>query len=600
MPPGRQARVQKVARWVSLPSRQPTTGLDISPADTPHLDQPPAMAHSMPFGRLLFLAFVALAALVSVDATQVMQRPAGYMDPPREFATGDPTPQKINKRADNGYVQAAYFTNWGIYGANFQPTDITPSDLTHILYAFADVSPDTGNISLTDTYADEQKHFPGDSWDDTGNNLYGCLKQMYLLKLANRSLKVLLSVGGYTYSQDGHFSFVTDASLRSTFVSSAVSYIENFGLDGIDIDFEYPNTPALAQGFADLLTELRTAFDQLASNKGDSVPYQLTAAVPAGWQNYQYLLVPQMDAALTYWNLMAYDYAGSWLNWTDNQANLYDGVRTNVSTDKAIKWYLSQGATPSKISMGIPLYGRAFEDTTGIGAPYNGIGPGTTQAGIYSYSDLPLAGAQVYENFTDVTSYSYDSSKEELVSYDTPDIVTVKAKYVMSNDLAGSMFWDLSTDRNNSQSLVLTTSQVYGNLDQTLNHIDYPDSEWNNIRDNMGGSASSSTTSPASTSSPPASTSSPPASPTTSSTPATTSPASSTTSPSSTIASSSTPTTTAAPTGQCSGVGAWSPSATYTGGMEATYDGDLWSAKWWSYNDTPGGSAGVWTNDGSC
>lgn len=112
MPPGRQARVQKVARWVSLPSRQPTTGLDISPADTPHLDQPPAMAHSMPFGRLLFLAFVALAALVSVDATQVMQRPAGYMDPPREFATGDPTPQKINKRADNGYVQAAYFTNW--------------------------------------------------------------------------------------------------------------------------------------------------------------------------------------------------------------------------------------------------------------------------------------------------------------------------------------------------------------------------------------------------------------------------------------------------------------------------------------------------------
>lgn len=99
---------------------------------------------------------------------------------------------------------------------------------------------------------------------------------MYLLKLANRNLKVLLSVGGYTYSQDGHFSFVTDSSLRATFVTSAVSYIENFGLDGIDIDFEYPDTPALAQGFADLLTELRTAFDALATSKGDTVPYQLT------------------------------------------------------------------------------------------------------------------------------------------------------------------------------------------------------------------------------------------------------------------------------------------------------------------------------------
>lgn len=102
------------------------------------------------------------------------------------------------------------------------------------------------------------------------------LSKMYLLKLANRNLKVLLSVGGYTYSQDGHFDFVTDASLRAAFVNSSTSYIENFGLDGIDIDFEYANTPALAAGFADLLTEMRTAFDALAQKKGDSTTYQLT------------------------------------------------------------------------------------------------------------------------------------------------------------------------------------------------------------------------------------------------------------------------------------------------------------------------------------
>ena len=57
--------------------------------------------------------------------------------------------------------------------------------------------------------------------------------------------------------------------------------------------------------------------------------------------------------------------------WT---ANLYGGVRTNVSTDKAIKWYIANGASAGKINMGIPLYGRAFEETTGIGAPYNGVG----------------------------------------------------------------------------------------------------------------------------------------------------------------------------------------------------------------------------------
>ena len=118
-------------------------------------------------------------------------------------------------------------------------------------------------------------------------------------------------------------------------------------------------------------------------------------AVSAGASNYEYLVVPQMDAAVNFWNLMAYDYAGSWLTWADNQANLYGGSRTGVSTDSAIKWYLSQGATASKIVMGLPLYGRAFEATTGIGAPYNGIGPGTIEAGIYSYKVLPLAGAQV-------------------------------------------------------------------------------------------------------------------------------------------------------------------------------------------------------------
>ncbi|KAH8110970.1 glycoside hydrolase family 18 and carbohydrate-binding module family 5 protein [Phellopilus nigrolimitatus] len=464
-------------------------------------------------------------------------------------------------------VQAAYFTNWGIYGANFQPTNISTKPLTHILYAFADIQSD-GTIVLTDTYADEQKHFPGDSWDEPGNNLFGCLKQLYLLKLAHRNLKVLLSIGGWTYSQENHFAFVTDATARSMFVSSAVQFIKDYGFDGIDLDFEYPANATQGKGFADLLTSLRTAFDQLATQNGDTVPYQLTAAVPAGSVNYANLNVAQMDAALSYWNLMAYDYAGSWLNFTDNQANLYDGQRTNVSTDKAVTWYLENGATAGKINMGIPLYGRAFEDTKGIGQPYNGIGPGTIEAGIYSYADLPLSGASVFENLTDVSSYSYDASKEELVSYDTPHIATIKAQYVVSKGMAGQMFWDLSTDKTGTNaSLVATTANVFGTLDQTTNHINYPDSKWDNIRDNMASGSSSSTS-------------------TSTSTVAGTSTSSS---------SSSTPSS-----GSCGGAAAWVSSTVYTGGAEVSYNGHLWTAKWWTQDDTPGSSSGVWTDNGAC
>jgi chitinase len=137
------------------------------------------------------------------------------------------------RRGSTSYIQAAYFTNWGIYGANFQPTDIDPSQLTHILYAFADVSANTGEVFLTDSWADEEKHFPGDSWNDQGNNLYGCLKQLYLLKLAHRHLKVLLSIGGWTYSQDGHFSFLAESALRGNFVASVVQLVKDYGFDGV-------------------------------------------------------------------------------------------------------------------------------------------------------------------------------------------------------------------------------------------------------------------------------------------------------------------------------------------------------------------------------
>ncbi|KIJ60771.1 carbohydrate-binding module family 5 protein [Hydnomerulius pinastri MD-312] len=474
--------------------------------------------------------------------------------------------QNATRRRDSGsYVQAAYFTNWGIYGANFQPTDINPVDLTHILYAFADVSSQTGEVILMDPYADEQKHFPGDSWSEPGNNLYGCLKQLYLLKLAHRHLKVLLSVGGYTYSQEGHFSFITDPNGRANFVSSAVQIIKDYGFDGIDIDFEYPANDDEGQGFADLLTSLRASFDELASTNGDTVTYELTAAISAGAQHYAHYPISQVDEALSYWNLMAYDYAGSWLTWADNQANLYGGARTGVSTDSAVKYLVSAGASSSKITMGIPLYGRAFEDTNGIGQPYSGIGPGTIQAGIYSYKDLPLAGAQIFEDTEDVASYSYDARKRELVSYDTPNVVRTKADYVMSNSMAGCMFWDLSSDKAGSDSLVRTAANVLGDMDRTLNHIWYPDSKWDNIRNNMGGSIS-------------------PPPPTPTSTPPWQLPP-----PTSSIA--PVPTSTTPPSSdRCMNMASWRSGVVYKGGEKAVYMDHLWTAKWWTENDVPGGS----------
>lgn len=75
--------------------------------------------------------------------------------------------------------------------------------------------------------------------------------------------------------------------------------------------------------------------------------------MPAGSQNYVNLAPKSMDPSLTFWNLMAYDYAGSWSNKSDDQANLYRGnTLQGVDTDTTINWYVANGATKSKIAMG--------------------------------------------------------------------------------------------------------------------------------------------------------------------------------------------------------------------------------------------------------
>src|SRR5207253_1575915 len=89
----------------------------------------------------------------------------------------------------------AYFAAWGVYGRNFHVMDIDPSLLTHVNYAFANVS-DAGECILGDSYADIDKAYPGDTWDP--GVLRGSFHQLQLLKAKAPHLKTLLSIGGWT------------------------------------------------------------------------------------------------------------------------------------------------------------------------------------------------------------------------------------------------------------------------------------------------------------------------------------------------------------------------------------------------------------------
>ena len=129
----------------------------------------------------------------------------------------------------------------------------------------------------------------------------------------------------------------------------------------------------------------------------------------------------------------------------------------------------------------MPIYGRAFESTSGIGQPYSGVGSGSWENGIWDYKVLPKAGATVITDSVAGATYSYDSSAQELISYDTPAEVQTKVSYIKSKGLGGGMYWEASADRTDDQSLIGTSYNSFGGIDQTQNLLSYPNSQYANL-----------------------------------------------------------------------------------------------------------------------
>ena len=74
----------------------------------------------------------------------------------------------------------------------------------------------------------------------------------------------------------------------------------------------------------------------------------------------------------------------------------------------------------------MPLYGRAFENTDGLGRPFQGVGEGMWEAGVHDFKTLPLPGAQVRYDEEAVASYSYDAANKQLVTFDTVEMAVKK------------------------------------------------------------------------------------------------------------------------------------------------------------------------------
>ncbi|TLS27868.1 hypothetical protein PpBr36_00749 [Pyricularia pennisetigena] len=438
------------------------------------------------------------ASIVIPSGTSVAPPPPGSTKsrssqtaiPTATYTSGASNPFQ-SAGSGSGYRSVLYFTNWGIYGANYQPQDLPVDTVTHILYSFADIAAD-GEVKSSDTYSDIEKHYSTDSWNDAGRNAYGCVKQLYLLKKKNRRLKVLLSIGGWTYSPKFAPIAATPEG-RNRFASSAVKLLADWGFDGLDIDWEYPTNRKEADNYVLLLKACRDALDAYSAKNARGYKFLLTVASPAGPANYGSMNLEGMDEFVDFWNLMAYDYAGSWDVTTGHQSNIYlndqNKAATKFSTEKAVQDYFSRGIGAAKITLGLPLYGRSFASTDGLGKPFSGVGDGSIERGVWLYKDLPRPGAAVTYDDTAKASYSYDATKRELVTYDTVGSAAEKTRYLKQKGLGGAVFWEASGDRKGDQSLVGTVVRGLGSaaLDNSTNLLTYPVSQYDNIRNGMPG-----------------------------------------------------------------------------------------------------------------
>jgi chitinase len=390
-----------------------------------------------------------------------------------------------------------YFIEWGIYGRNYKVKDVETSGsadrLSVINYAFGNVAPDeAGNVvcKLGDEWADYQKPWTAEE-SVTGEEvtwprpILGNFQQLQALKQRHPQLKVLISLGGWTWSK-----YFSDAALtkesRERFVSSCIDLFIKGDIpspgwggmggpgaaagvfDGIDVDWEWPGSEGNAgniiraqdkQNYTKLVAEFRKQLH--AYGKQASREYLLTAFLPASAAKIDLgLEVPDLFGSLSFGTVQGYDFHGTWESTTNHQSNLYtspaDPSSPRYSDDAVVSDYLRRGAPPKKIVVGVPFYSRGW---TGVGAANNGLyqtasgaAPGTWEAGVDDYKVVKQrlsSGFTRHEDTTAGAAWLFDGTT--FWTFDDPPIMTAKAQYVARKHLGGIMFWELSGDTPNGE-----------------------------------------------------------------------------------------------------------------------------------------------------
>ncbi|MEU2548878.1 glycoside hydrolase family 18 protein [Streptomyces roseolus] len=403
-------------------------------------------------------------------------------------ADAHPRPDHRPPAAEHALKRIGYFTQWGVYGRNFQVKDLDTSGsaakLSHINYAFGIVDKAgkcvIGPVPGSDPWADYVRPVDAaasvDGTADTAEQpLAGNFNQLRELKAKHPNLKVMISLGGWSGSAYFSDAVRTPAS-RKALVSSCIDlYIKGdlpqdgarggagaaAGLfDGIDLDWEWPGSegnpgnvirPEDKVNFTALVREFRTQLDAYGRSLPQRKHYELSAYVPtapakidAGFD------VAKIMRDFDFVNLQGYDFHVSGEAIADQQSALF--AKNDWSVEGTVKSWLRRGAPAHKLVVGMPFYGQGWTGVTGggdgLGQPAAGPAPATWAPGSEDYENLKeLAASGTYKlhrGHRNGHAWLFDGTT--LWTYDDPTVLRTKANWVRTHGLGGAMVWSLDGD----------------------------------------------------------------------------------------------------------------------------------------------------------
>jgi chitinase len=301
--------------------------------------------------------------------------------------------------------------------------------LTHLIYSFLKVQQDT----LTFHNEAQKQHLI-----DLVN-----LKQKY------PNLKVMVSIGGW-----GGCAFCSnlfaDATHRNNFAKTTVALFKAYGIDGLDLDWEYPAiegypghqfSVADKENFTALIIALRK---EMGSH------YILSFAA-GGFEQYLNNSIdwPAITPLVDFINLMTYDLVGGYSTVTGHHTPLKSYQQNQQSVEKCVNWLIAKKVTPSKLIIGAAFYARVWANVadTNHGLYQNGIfsrGVSYKEFATY-FSDS--SGFKSYWDKKAAAPYAYNKEKKLFATFDDERSVRLKSVFVKRKKLGGIMFWELIQDK---------------------------------------------------------------------------------------------------------------------------------------------------------